>query len=261
MAETATSTTQVDSIDDIFADPTEAELSSSVEQPPTSGDGSQGSPDPVNEFEGLPFQDFAALKEGYKNLQRSYTQERIGSLEMAKRLKELEAATKATTPTTKAEAAEKQDTLARIKALLEDPDAVLDQRIKPLETRLNELSKDNLALKREKELNSFYKDVEDAGFGKLTDEDEQELLLIIRQSPWLASAPLTHQLTTALNALLRREPTRFTSRSTAPKDSKDLTAAKRAAGVAPKGGSKASAGAKDEFDDVLDLDRAEKAKW
>lgn len=253
-----TSGTNVDSIDDAFADPTPAELGG--EQPEGSATGAPEATSTPNEFEGLPFQDLDALKNGYKELQRAYTQERIGSIEMSRRLKVLETATKATPATTPAETAAKQDTLERIKALLEDPDAVLEKAIGPLREDVKGLKAENLTLKREKELNTFYKEVEDAGFGKLTDDDEQALVLIIKENPWMQSAPVGAQLQTALNYLLRREPSRFTGRTAAP--SKDLTSAKRAATTAaPKGGSKTGGTQKDEMDEVLELAQAEKARW
>ncbi len=125
------------------------------------------------------------------------------------------------------------------------------------EDQLTPLQRELEQMRNEKAVDRFMSE-----HSELTAEDEDALLNVIRETPWIQGiAAVSDKLDAAYSMLLRKEPTRFSERSEATPQRQGLQQIKQAASsMGAKAGTRARQN-KDEFDEVLDLDREQSALW
>jgi len=233
--------------------------------------GDEGSPegaqsDPVDgqqrdvvtpDFGGLPFKEISELVNAHKSLQGSYTKSRQELFNLQRQMEQI-------TPILRQWQAEKQkaqtpqekvDIPKFLETFIEKgPDALTPLIEKMVEARLGNFQ-GQLLSPIQQELNQIRTnssvDKFMATHPEVTDADEDAIIEIMQENPWLEQIQsLPNRLEMAYNMLLRKEPQRFASRNANSAALNDMKSA--ASNVGTKSGSRGRVG-KDEFDDVLSV--------
>ena len=256
---------------EIFADPVEEPETDSPD-PEESGQ-PDGTEEPVEEtgeeevegetpeldLEGLPFKSAKDLVKAYKELQSHSTKRDQGFQEVLGLVKSLVESVKQGQPV--GEVKKTQDPQAFVDAFTANPEAVLNKLIstavqQAVEKHVNPLNQNISSLSAKTEMDKFLSD-----HPELEDTDITELLKVIDEYPELLGKP--NRLERFYKLLLADHP-EIKDKIGKQKENLERTAnaAKKAASV---GGKKATdpkkTSPKDEFDEVLELDAANRAKF
>lgn len=230
-----------------------------VQSSPNSDKDVQEPPD----FGGLPFKSVEDFVKGHKSLQDEYRRSREDLFKMQEYLRAIAPMLERLNQAPQAGPKEEEPDIPKF---LEDfiqsgPKAVegiagkhFDQRWKAFEKeQLTPLQERLDKLERKEQIDLFMQENP-----SLNSDDEDALLDVIRTTPWLRNmnASAYEKLEAALGQLLKKEPTRFSSRKDGERQAvnQGWSSMKTAASsVGPKAGSRPKE-PKDEFDEVLDLD-------
>lgn len=230
--------------------------------PDSQGDGQDGAQTP--DFGGLPFKSMDEMVKGHKNLQTAYRDTRTKLYQMEQYLQSIAPQLEALRQP-KGGAPEPVDIPKFLEEFIQQGPAAIsriagkdiDNR---LQTQLGPVMAQIQKLQNDREIDRYMGE-----HPEINSEDEDALLEIIYATPWIQrlNGTVSEKLDAALGALLRKDPTHFSSRATQAKtdNSRDLNAMKQSAGmVGTKAGTRQKA-AKDEFDEVLEQDTASRARW
>lgn len=234
---------------DPLADPTSEAEPQEVEEAEGATPDEEGQPqEPAAEegIPGTPFKDVNGLVKSYKEIQRLAEQRRT-ELEQAKQyVYQMAQMLQQRQPAAQEPQKQEEDFWQRFAS---SPEQVLQQLLeRQLSERVGPIQSEFAKYRTDKEVDTWFANHKD-----LTEEQEVQIVDIMRSNPWLRNIP--NRLDVAYDMMMARtyRDTQQKSRATAA-----VAGAKQTAGLGGKKSALAQPAERDAFDDVLDMDKAQR---